>query len=101
MITLLKHLLWQLLFDELAAVRWLRGIGGFLAGLAMTILPILLPADGWATLQTWGAREWLGRLIAATLAALPMMITAGQRNQSPEQIAEIARVAVEPPKASA
>lgn len=89
MIPLVKKLVTALLWDEQAALRWVRGFFGFVAGVAASTAPEVLKG-GWEVVSTWSLREWLGRWAVGLLTAIPVMILAGQKNQSPEAIRAIA-----------
>lgn len=72
--------------DPLFAKRALRGAWLGLAGLAATIVPSLIPEGGWAAVQGWSGREWLGRLMVAAMFTVPGFISANS-HRTPEQTA--------------
>ena len=83
MIKLWKKFWKKLLYDELAAARWGRGFLLWVGGMAVSVLayPIEL-------VQTWGPRDWAYRIGAAGALGFAGIITAGQKNPSPEKIKE-------------
>lgn len=71
--------------DEMAAARLMRGFLLWGGGMAVSVLayPIEL-------VQTWTPREWAYRVAAAGALGFAGMITAGQKNRSPDEIRTIA-----------
>ncbi len=87
MIPLIKKIIHALLYDELAAKRWLRGLFMWLGGAGVTVAAV-----GWEVARAWTLKEWAGRLAIAGLLGVGGMITAGQKNLTPEQM----RAALQP-----
>lgn len=81
MIPLFKKLFQKLFFDELAAARLLRGFLLWVGGMAVSVLAY--PFDN---VVTWTMKEWAYRVAAAGALGFAGMVTAGQKNQTPEQI---------------
>ena len=74
--------------DEAAAARVFRGFLLWAGGMAVSVLAF--PYDD---VITWTAREWLYRVAAAGALGFAGLISAGQRNQTPQQIkAELAAI---------
>ena len=69
MIPLFKHLFNQFFYDELAAVRWMRGALMGTAGL------LALVPDG-----EFGVPGWVFKVAAAAMLGIGGSITAGQKN---------------------
>lgn len=78
MIPLFRGLVHALLYDELAAKRWIRGFMLWLGGSAVMVASV-----GWEVAQAWSLREWFGRLSIAGILGLGGMITAGEKNPKP------------------
>ena len=91
MITLLKKLWKKMLYDEMAAARWIRGILLWASGMAISILAFPIEV-----VQTWGLRDWAYRAGVAGAMGAAGMITAGQKNPSPEKLKE--EIEALPPK---
>jgi hypothetical protein len=85
--------LWRTFWmDEMAAARIFRGFLLWSGGMAVSVLAF--PYDD---VITWTTREWAYRVAAAGALGFAGLISAGQKNQSPEQIR--AELAALPPKA--
>jgi hypothetical protein len=84
MLTLLKRIIYQLLWDELAAVRWLRGLLHFLA-----ILGVQLVAAGEPAIRAWSLRDWCWRAAVAGIGLLGGMVTAGDK--TPQAVKDLAK----------
>lgn len=76
MIPLAKRVWFLLWYDEQAALRWMRA---FLAGCGAMFISLAAYVPG----------EWpaVMRIVGTVLISVTGMITAGQRNPSPEQLA--------------
>jgi hypothetical protein len=81
MIPLVINFFRNLLFDELAAKRLARG--GLLWAGSMLISITAYPLE---VVATWGFYDWLQRLLGAAVLGAGGLVTAGQKNLSPEQI---------------
>lgn len=81
MIPLLRKFFQRLFFDELAAVRLLRGFLLWVAGLAVSVLAYPIEV-----VQAWGPRDWAYRMAVAGAMGAAGMITAGQKNPTPEAL---------------
>lgn len=79
MITLWRKFWHALLWDELAARRWLRGAVLCVGGAGITVASV-----GWDVAQGWTLRDWAGRLVFAAVLGAGGMITAGEKNPKPE-----------------
>lgn len=77
MIPLFRNLVQALLYDELAARRWIRGL---LLGVAMAGAQLAAAGDAAAL---WTTRQWAIRIVFALFAAAAGMVTAGERNARP------------------
>jgi hypothetical protein len=80
MIPLVRRLVHALLWDELAAKRWVRGFFLWLGGAAVMVASV-----GWEVAQGWSVKEWVGRLAIAGIAGIGGMITAGEKNPKAEE----------------
>lgn len=78
MIPLVQKLIYALLWDELAARRWVRGFLLWAGGAAVMVASV-----GWEVAQAWSVREWVGRLAIAGILGAGGMVTAGERNPRP------------------
>ena len=67
--------------DEMAAARIFRGFLLWTGGMMVNVL-----AFPWPIVQAWTWQEWGYRVAAAGALGFAGMITAGQKNQTPEQI---------------
>jgi hypothetical protein len=78
MIPLFRRMIFALLWDELAFVRWARGILLLVAtaGLSIAAAP---PGEA----ARWTAKEWAVRVGFGLAAAAAGMITAGEKNRAP------------------
>jgi len=83
MITLIKNFFYALLFDELAARRWLRAFFFWGGGMLISIT-----AYPWEVVKTWEFMDWVYRLIGAAVLGAGGVVTAGQKNLPPEKIQE-------------
>jgi hypothetical protein len=83
MIPMIKHFMHSLLFDELAAKRLMRGFFLWAGGMVIAITAYPLEV-----VQTWDFYDWTARLAGAAVLGAGGMVTAGQKNMSPEQIKE-------------
>lgn len=81
MIPLVKRLFHALLWDELAARRWIRGLLLWLGGAGIQVVSV-----GWDVAQGWSWREWSGRMLVAGILGLGGMVTAGERNARPSPL---------------
>ncbi len=78
MIPLVRSIVHALLWDPLAARRWIRGFLLWLGGSAVMVASV-----GWEVAQAWPFREWVGRLAIAGILGLGGMVTAGEKNPKP------------------
>ena len=83
MITYFKAFAHALLWDQLAFLRWVRGFFGFMAGLMASVVPVLMPNEGWSVVSHWTFKEWLGRVAVAIAFAIPVMITSSKSTTPP------------------
>ena len=83
MIPLLRKLVYALLWDELAARRWVRGFLLWLGGAGTTVMAV-----GWDVAREWTPREWAGRMVFASVLGVAGMVTAGEKNPKPGALLE-------------
>lgn len=83
MIPLIRKFFHAILFDELAARRWIVGFIVWSGSVGTNVL-----AYPWDDVKTWGVGEWGYRLAAAAALSVGVMVATGQKNQNPEQLYE-------------
>lgn len=81
MLTLLKKLVQNFLFDEMAAKRWIRGS----LGAAATILSQVIVDPLWST---WTIKQWFVHSLPALVAFAAGSVTAGDK--TPENVKALA-----------
>ena len=67
--------------DEMVAARIFRGFLLWAGGMAVNVL-----AFPWVVVAAWTWQEWAYRVAAAGALGVAGMVSAGQKNQTPEQI---------------
>jgi hypothetical protein len=80
-IPLIRKMFRDFFYDEMVAAKLVRGFLLWSGGMAVSVLAY--PFDD---VVTWDAKEWAYRVAAAGALGFAGMITAGQKNQTPEQI---------------
>ena len=81
MLTLFVKLWKAALYDEMAVKRWGRGFLLWAGGMATSVLAFPIEV-----VQTWGPRDWAYRVAAAGALGIAGLVTAGQKNPTPEQL---------------
>lgn len=83
MIKLLRSVVVDLLWNEQKARIWLRGALLWAATAAAQV--VAYPPE---VVSTWGLKDWASRFAIAGAAGFAGLLAAGQRNPTPEQMAD-------------
>ena len=81
MIPFLKKLWMKFFFDEMAAARLMRGFLLWASGMGVSVLAYPIEV-----VQTWQVKDWAYRCAVAGVMGVAGMVTAGQKNRTPEEI---------------
>jgi hypothetical protein len=83
MIPLFRRFFKSLFYDEASAAKWIRSFLLWAGAMATSVL-----AFPFSVVQAWTKAEWAYRFMAAGVIGFAGLISVGQKNQTPEQIAQ-------------